>query len=99
MFALKQDERKAFEDYLLANGDEAKQKAIDGLVKGSLHHDYLTLLDKLKRIETADELSVQERTLIEKLIDQLERNKISGEGYNLVDQLRFKYVLLRFDAA
>jgi hypothetical protein len=70
MFALKQDERKAFEEYLLADGDAGKQsKAIDGLVKGSLHHDYLTLLDKLKKIETADELSAQDKTLIEKLID------------------------------
>ena len=33
------------------------------------------------------------------MIDQLERGRISGEDYNLVDQLRFKYALLRFDSA
>lgn len=86
MFSLKQDERKAFEDYLLANGDGAKQaKAMDGLVKGSLHHDLLKLVDKLKRIDTADELQAEERTLLEKLIDQLERHKISGNDHQLVD--------------
>ena len=86
MFALKQDERKAFEDYLLADGDHARQaKAMDGLVKGSLHHDYLTLLDKMKRVETADELSPKEKTLLERLIDQLEKNRISGEDYGIVD--------------
>jgi len=70
MFSLKQDERKAFEDYLTADGDPVlQQKAIDGLVKGSLHHDYLSLLDKIKRIQTADELSQQEKALIEKMID------------------------------
>jgi hypothetical protein len=57
------------------------------------------LLDKLKRIETADELTAQEKALIERLIDQFERGRISGEDYSLVDQLRFKYALLRFDAA
>ena len=66
MFSLKQDERKAFEDYLLAGSDAAKQaKAIDGLVKGSVHHDYLTVLDKIKRVETSDALSAQERALLE----------------------------------
>jgi len=100
MFSLKQDERKAFEDYLLADGDANKQsKAIDGLVKGSLHHDYLKLLDKIKRIETADSLTPQERALLDTLIERLETNKISGEDYALVDSLRFKYVLLQFDAA
>lgn len=100
MFSLKQDERKAFEDYLLAGSDVAKQaKAIDGLVKGSVHHDYLTVLDKIKHIETSDALSAQERALLEQLIEKLATNKISGDDYNLVNSLRFKYVLLKFDAA
>ena len=61
MQSLKPDERKAFEEYLLADGDADKsQKAIDLLVKGSVTHDYLMLLDKMKKIETSDDLSVED---------------------------------------
>jgi hypothetical protein len=54
---------------LLADGDPVKsKKAIDLLVKGSIHHDYLFLLDEMKRSENKA-MSIEAEAVFGKLAD------------------------------
>ena len=62
--SLNDNERRAFEDFLLAGSDPDKQQAALGhLVPGSQPHRYLNCINKLR---TTKDLSAEDKATIEK---------------------------------
>ena len=99
MQSLTPDQRKSFEEYLLADGDPIKsKKAIDLLVKGSIHHDYLFLLDEIKRNEHKA-MSPEAEAVFAKLAEQFEKNKMPHQDRQIFESLLIRSYFNKYDAA
>lgn len=85
---LTEDERKAYELYLLAeDNQELIKQALTQLVEGSDHHRYMCFLDKLKRAGI-EGLSKEDKAYLSQI-------KQSAQGKNV--SLYLRSLLLTYD--
>jgi hypothetical protein len=89
---LQDDERKAFEGYLLANGDPVLiQKALTNLVPGSVPHNYLYFVNLLSKAKQS--LTGADGELLDKFVTS-NKHKNTPESR----QVKLWNMLRRFDS-
>ncbi|CDW90653.1 UNKNOWN [Stylonychia lemnae] len=87
---LSEQDRRAYESYILASSDEDRQEAIKKLIPGSHLHYHLYFVDRMKTV--GSKLSEEDQTMFEQF-----RNKYQHE--TLFKQIEIRLKLLEYDDA